>query len=397
MKKKKETKKKSNKKGFTLIELLAVIIILGILMIIAIPSVTSYISDSRKNAYADTAKQIISGARNYVNEGKEGLYDENVTYYIDARCIETENALKSPYGEFVKAYVAVTYNGNGYDYYWTSVDEAGQGFKGLIKTDILDSDLIESDLKPEDISLSRGIDGRTNVQVIDFDSGCIKGTATSANSYVASSGEDLGAILYPSGKEEDTLTLGDVVRIGNQEFYFVKYDDDGNKVLFSRYNLKVGNLVEVNNSNVLEVIGEYSPSDYGYGLQSPEAYGKPAGDTKGYGTVSFSSTQYWGSQTYPDYIYNSSSSLYQYVENYKDYLEGLGVTVVDAKLPSWTDVNIFVQNGLNPLIYNCVYWTGTASNFGTGYILAMFTNDANGSVYYKTNSYAGVRPLIVIE
>ena len=35
-----------NKKGFTLIELLAVIIILGILMIITIPSVTKYINDS---------------------------------------------------------------------------------------------------------------------------------------------------------------------------------------------------------------------------------------------------------------------------------------------------------------------------------------------------------------
>ena len=49
-----------NKRGFTLIELLAVIIILGILMIIAIPSVTSYINNSRKSAYIDTAKEIIS-------------------------------------------------------------------------------------------------------------------------------------------------------------------------------------------------------------------------------------------------------------------------------------------------------------------------------------------------
>ena len=71
--KKTTTKKKESKKGFTLIELLAVIIILGILMIIAIPSVTKYISDSRKEAYVDTAKEIVSGTRNVVNEGKLGM------------------------------------------------------------------------------------------------------------------------------------------------------------------------------------------------------------------------------------------------------------------------------------------------------------------------------------
>ena len=49
------------KKGFTLIELLAVIIILGILMLVAIPSVTKYISDSRKEGYVATAKTIIDG------------------------------------------------------------------------------------------------------------------------------------------------------------------------------------------------------------------------------------------------------------------------------------------------------------------------------------------------
>lgn len=120
--------KKKNKKGFTLIELLAVIIILGILMIIAIPSVTSYISSSRKNAYVDTAKQVIGGARVLVNSGKLEAYDSSVTYYIPSSCINLENGDKpvSPYGDFVSAYIVVTYNGNGYDYYWTSVDETGQ-------------------------------------------------------------------------------------------------------------------------------------------------------------------------------------------------------------------------------------------------------------------------------
>ena len=39
--------------GFTLIELLAVIIILGVLMLVAIPSVTSYVANSRKNSYVE--------------------------------------------------------------------------------------------------------------------------------------------------------------------------------------------------------------------------------------------------------------------------------------------------------------------------------------------------------
>ena len=158
-----------NKKGFTLIELLAVIIILGILMIIAIPSVTKYISDSRKEAYVKTAKQVVSGARNLVNEGKLEMYDTSATYYIPNSCIRVENGekAKSPYGEFTKAYVVVTYDGKGYDYYWTSVDEAGIGVKNIISINELDIDDIESDLKIENVSTGNSIQGKSTLFVID--------------------------------------------------------------------------------------------------------------------------------------------------------------------------------------------------------------------------------------
>ena len=89
---------KKKKKGFTLIELLAVIIILGVIMLIAIPSVTRYINESRKETYIDTAKQLVKGAIPVVNSGELDMYDTNTTYYIPASCIPTENSMSSPFG-----------------------------------------------------------------------------------------------------------------------------------------------------------------------------------------------------------------------------------------------------------------------------------------------------------
>ena len=114
-------------KGFTLIELLAVIIILGVIMLIAIPSVTRYINESRKDTYIDTARQIVKGAIPLVNSGELDVYDMDTTYYIPASCIPTENSMSSPFGEFEQAYVIVGYTGEGYVYYWASVDKAHQG------------------------------------------------------------------------------------------------------------------------------------------------------------------------------------------------------------------------------------------------------------------------------
>lgn len=156
-----------NKKGFTLIELLAVIIILGILLVIAIPSVTNYISDSRKSSYVKSAKLLVSAAKNMVNEGKFNSHDTSITYYIDSRCLKTENANKSPYGEFDPAYVIFTFDGKGYDYYWTSRDTTGQGVKKIINIDKLQEDDIISGIQKNEILHDVGIDGRPYYQLID--------------------------------------------------------------------------------------------------------------------------------------------------------------------------------------------------------------------------------------
>jgi type IV pilus assembly protein PilA len=55
--------KKFDSKGFTLVELLAVIVIMGILMMVAIPSVTRTIENSRKDTFVDIAKSYANAAR----------------------------------------------------------------------------------------------------------------------------------------------------------------------------------------------------------------------------------------------------------------------------------------------------------------------------------------------
>ena len=131
--------KKMNKKGFTLIELLAVIIILGVLMIIAIPSVTTYIQNSRKSAYVDTAAAYVEAVRTKVNEGKDlRLFSTDTLYMIPVgdkavssgatMCVSVESGGQSPFSDkWDYAYVGVTYDGKGYSYYFIGEDGANQG------------------------------------------------------------------------------------------------------------------------------------------------------------------------------------------------------------------------------------------------------------------------------
>ena len=53
----------NKKKGFTLIELLAVIIILAVLMLIAVPGILNIMSKSKKNAFRSQAETIYKAAQ----------------------------------------------------------------------------------------------------------------------------------------------------------------------------------------------------------------------------------------------------------------------------------------------------------------------------------------------
>ena len=50
--------KSKQKRGFTMIELLAVLVILGIIMVIAVPSVVSYLQGARNDYYDQLEESV---------------------------------------------------------------------------------------------------------------------------------------------------------------------------------------------------------------------------------------------------------------------------------------------------------------------------------------------------
>ena len=86
--------KKLNNLGFTLIELLAVITIMGILMMVAIPSVSRTIENSRRDTFADNALTYVNTVRNAVMADELSCGSTTVsatangTYYFS---IDTDN------------------------------------------------------------------------------------------------------------------------------------------------------------------------------------------------------------------------------------------------------------------------------------------------------------------
>jgi len=124
-----------NKKGFTLIELLAVIVILGLLMSIAIPSVTKYINNSKKRTVVTSISQYINSAMNDINNSEYDFIDNNTIYAIPIECISLERGGTNPFGEWLHsnenyfAYVLVQYDneGSNYKYGFTFKDESGYG------------------------------------------------------------------------------------------------------------------------------------------------------------------------------------------------------------------------------------------------------------------------------
>lgn len=191
--------------------------------------------------------------------------------------------------------------------------------------------------------------------------------------------------------------LGDIIKIGDEEFYVFGKEDDTHIKLLAKYNLGAGN-------------GFDSPTN----KQEEDATGWMQNSTNNKGTLGFSENAYWANShsrettlqekygtSYPAYVYDESSSIKEIVDNYVDSLK-VNSKVVSGRLIKQEELTGL---GCNPYLYSCTnapewvystsYWTGSVAN-------PAFHNYVNSSgrfgedSFRQTNRY-GIRPVIILE
>lgn len=129
-------------KGFTLIELLAVVVILGVILAIAIPSVSDYITSSRKQTFINSAQSFIDAAKAFASEngGIRYPHNEGDSSYIQVSELpidrgENESAFGAAYVP-EKCYVRIVSVPRGYDFYITLVDTKGNTLNDVKEQDL---------------------------------------------------------------------------------------------------------------------------------------------------------------------------------------------------------------------------------------------------------------------
>ena len=192
----------------------------------------------------------------------------------------------------------------------------------------------------------------------------------------------------------DPYKIGNEKCFGSECFYIISSTEE-TVTMLAKYNLYVG--------------GEYNSSWTAYG---EEATGKQNSNMLGYvrgqsirkGTTKFSNTNYWSStvSSYPAYVYDSNSTLYSYVENYKTYLSTLGVTPIEARLITYEELESLGCSGSDnscseapEWVYATTYWSGSA--YTSSYVWLVYSDGSFVNSYYGIGNSRGVRPVITIS
>jgi len=229
--------------------------------------------------------------------------------------------------------------------------------------------------------------------------------------YVQSDGS--GSNILNNGIPSPIVIMsGDGTQVGNEvcikeECFYVISSTDTTVTMLSKYNLLVGNRIDSSYSNELVAI------DNPTGKQDSTATGCNCINNNVtfpiIGIVAFSDSMYWNDSglkseygtSYPANVYDSNSSLYVYVENYKSYLETLGVFANDARLIYHEELESLGCSGSSctnapAWVYSTSYWSGSVRHFLQKHT-AIFNNGIFEQAIYYDDSNFGVRPVITIS
>lgn len=116
--------KELNKKGFTLVELLVVIVILGVIMSIAIPSITSSVERSKDKQKNQVIKLIESAGELYVDRHKNSTSTGIITLnQLIGDNLITKDEIKDPFNEKSSLCGYLSYNKTTNEVTW--VEQSG--------------------------------------------------------------------------------------------------------------------------------------------------------------------------------------------------------------------------------------------------------------------------------
>lgn len=123
-----------NKKGFTLIELLGVIVILSIIMVIAIPNITSILDKTKRETYISDARKMVTQAEYVIRTSDVERPSSTDIVKIRLSYLGTSDIKTDPDGnlyDLENSYVIVVRKDGYLEYYVNLVANVDEGNKGI--------------------------------------------------------------------------------------------------------------------------------------------------------------------------------------------------------------------------------------------------------------------------
>ena len=360
-----------SKKGFTLVEMLAVVILLGVLAMIAVPAYNEFIKKANQTKTDADASAIKDAITSFISDCIVNRAPASISSYCPSS------------------------SGAEYD-----SDESAEFLNKL-----RDEQYLSKELPEDDIEITINYDS-TNYS---YDAVVSILTEDSSDSIYNGSFVKMKFVNDQGKKEKLTdekitnLQPGDLVDFKGEQFYVIK-NDGTTLTLLTKYLVNTG-------PNMKEGATE--------GLQDSQiGTVKVDGRTRSYykstgiksGSIAFADANYWNDPTtgkritssYPTtFVYDSNSNIYQYVNAYLEKLKTMGLRNATATLLDQPTQRNFCRpadgsNQCPEFIISSQYWLGTASSGDYIYYVSPSGTSGNSnyvSSYSRANEY-GIRPII---